>query len=776
MGVDNMQKISGRICAASGSWLLAIACIPSLTFGQAAPPSSGTAPQSEALEQAGALAEIVVTATKRSESVERIPEAISVIGGSDLKTEGIYSVSDLQNVVPGVNIGRDVFGVNINIRGVTTTDTTSKGEQGIAYNVDGIFMGRPREQGLALFDIDRIEVLRGPQGTLYGKSSTGGAINVITNKPTLESESVSGRIEYGNYDSKRGELAVNLPLGDTLAFRAAGNFNQRAGYLNPIDGTAAQGFYTSARGLPSKDDEDDRTGRFALLWQPLMDFTARVTATLGHVGGVGPGLAVYDNLNAYDNRGSGASGILPNPIPAGLNDSFANFDGDLEYGLGPFQLSYVAAHQTYRADDDTTSNNNPAANYGGPPMFFEPDYAWENYRGQFVTDSHEVRVSNREPGLFDYVAGANYFREQIHESDHNWDAPISNPTLAGSVNGIDPVNTTTHTSYGVFGQTTWHATEQVGIVGGVRYSSDKVVRVGTFAAGPGPWPDPTGALCVAPADCIGPNANGTEQASKVTYRGGVNYQFTPDDLLYASVATGYKAGGFNDFDPVTHHTAPYGPESLTAYEGGFKGRWLNAIQFNSDVFYYDYSKDQISGLVNVDGNLVIYTKLVPTEIYGWENELTWQIDRSTSVAVSAAFEKSKYKSFEAGLNENVDWNGLSLDKTPRAVGTLTLNRTFDLANGSTLRFRAFSKISSSYLLSDFQNAIQFKQAGYTRSDSSLTYAPKTAAYSVQLFVENIENKYQKIGEPGSDGTPYPNATGFAVSTPRFFGVRVEFKL
>ncbi len=722
------------------------------------------------------LQEIVVTATKRSESVEKIPEAISVIGGNDLKTEGIYSVSDLQNVAPGVNIGRDTFGVNINIRGVTTTDTTSKGEQGIAYNVDGIFMGRPREQGLALFDIDRIEVLRGPQGTLYGQSSTGGAINVITNKPVLDNESASGQVEYGNYDTKRGEAAFNLPIGDTLAFRVAGNFNQRQGYLNPIDGTEANGFYTSARGLPSKDDEDDRTGRFALLWQPSTDFTARVTATLGHVGGVGPGLAVYDTLNAYDNRGAGASGIIPNPFPAGLNDSFENFDGDLEYKVGPVLLSYVGAHQTYHADDNITSNNNPAANYAGPPAFFAPDYTWENYRGRFTTDSHEVRVSNNKPGLFDYVAGANYFKERINESDHNWDAPVFDPTLAGSQNGIDPLNTTTHTSYGVFGQTTWHATDQLGVVAGVRYSSDKVVRVGTFAAGPGPWPDPTGAVCVAPADCVGPPANGTEEASKVTYRAGLNYQLTADDLLYASVATGYKAGGFNDFDPVTHHTAPYGPESLTAYEGGFKGQWFNALLFNSDVFYYDYSKDQISSLINVDGNLVIYTKLVPTEICGWENELTWNIDRNTSVAMSLAFEKSKYKSFEAGLLQNVDWSGLSLDKTPRAVGTFTLNRTFDLANGSSVRFRAFSKISSSYELSDFQDAIQYKQAGYTRSDSSLTYAPKAAAYTVQLFVENIENKYQKIGEPTIYSSAFPNATAFAVSTPRFFGLRIEFKL
>ena len=765
-----MSKISRCGAFAAATWVLALYGTTSVSFAQ------GAAPPGEADGQNFALAEVVVTATKRSETVEKIPEAITVLGGQDLRTEGINSVSDLQNLAPGVNIGRDVFGVNINIRGVTTTDTTSKGEQGIAYNVDGIFIGRPREQGLSLFDIDRIEVLRGPQGTLYGKSSTGGAINVITNKPSLDGASATARVEFGNFNTKRADVAVNLPLSDTLAFRAAGNFNQRDGFLRPIDGTQNEGFYTSARGFPAKNDEDDRTGRFALLWRPSAEFSARLTATLGHVGGVGPGTAVYDILNAHDYRGAGASGILPNPFPTGLNDNFTNVDADLEYALGGIQLSYVGAHQQYHADDITSLNNNPGVNYSGPPQLFQPLYGWGQYQGHFTTDSHELRLSNNEPGMFDYVAGINYSRERIRESDHNWDAPVTDATLVGSENGIDPVNTTTHTSYGVFGQTTWHATDQLGVVGGVRYSSDKVNRVGTFAAGPGPWPDPTGAVCVAPADCIGTLNDGQQSASKPTFRFGVNYQITPADLLYASVATGYKAGGFNDFDPTTGGTAAYGPESLTAYEGGFKGRWLDTIQFNSAAFFYDYSKTQISSLVNIEGNFVIYTRLVPTQIYGWENELTWNLDRNTNIAVTAAFEKSKYKSFEAGLLQNVDWGGLSLDKTPRAVGTIALNHTFDLANGAAIRFRAFSKLSSSYLLSDFVDAVQFKQASFTRSDSSLTYVPKGEAFNVQLFVENIENKYQKIGSPNTYSATLPNSTTFAVSTPRFFGVRVEFKL
>ena len=121
---------------------------------------------------------IEVTATKMKGLPQNTPVALSVVGGDDLMEKGVHSVSDLQNVAPSVSIGRSSFGVNLNIRGVTTTDVTSKGEQGIAFIVDGVPIGRPREQGTAFFDISRVEILRGPQGTLYGKSSTGGVINV----------------------------------------------------------------------------------------------------------------------------------------------------------------------------------------------------------------------------------------------------------------------------------------------------------------------------------------------------------------------------------------------------------------------------------------------------------------------------------------------------------------------------------------------------------------------------------------------------------------------
>lgn len=737
-------------------FILAGSATIALAAAGAASAQTAAKPPAEAATEPG---EIVVTALKRSESVSRVPAAISVVQGDQLRTLGINSVSDLQNIAPGVNIGRDVFGVNINIRGVTTTDTTSKGEQGIAFNVDGVFIGRPVVQGLAFFDIDRVEVLRGPQGTLYGKSSTGGAINVISKKPAFDF-GAGALIELGNFNTRRGEGFVNVPLSDSVAVRAAVNFNNHDGYLTPFDGSTP------------KNDQDDRNARVSALFKLGADGEIRFTGTFGHVGGIGPATVPLGNfLNA---SGDAKRNIYANPFGGRIDDNYQNYQVDLSYAFSGIQLNYLGAIQNYDAGEFTSSSNSPLGNGGGPPGSPQPPvYTFRDYNGTFKTDAHELRFSNARPGAIDWVVGANYNFERIQESDHNWNVPAATPTFAAAVNGIDPVNRTTHRSKGVFGQVTWHATDELGIVGGIRYSSDETVRVGTFAAGPVPG-------CVYPNDCIGGPNNGNQSANKVTWRAGVNYQITPTQLIYGSVATGYKAGGFNDFDPTggpngTGGTKAYNPENLIAYELGYKGLIAPGLRFNSSAFYYDYKAQQISSLVLVAGNVVIYTELTPTEIYGWENELKWQISPSDTLELAAAYQHSQYKSFQAGFFRNVPFAGKALDRTPEFVGSIAYSHVFDLGDESTLRFRAYTKISSSYVVSQLNAALQQTQPSYTRSDASLTYSRNNGRFTAELFVNNIENKYQMIGGINTYNATIPDAATVPISTPRLFGVRLGFK-
>lgn len=748
--------------------------------------------------------EIIVTALKRSESVLKVPATIAVIGGDNLKTVGVNSVNDVQNLVPGVNIGANNFGTSISIRGVTSTDATSKGELGIAYNIDGAFVGRAQEQGVAFFDLERVEVLKGPQGTLYGRSSTGGAINIITKKPVIGDLSGYARVEYGNYEAKRAEAAINVPLGSMLAVRVAGSFNDRDGYLKPTSMTVTGSPTANGGSGPSsanlvgtnqsaKNDQKDRTGRFSILFKPSDDLTATLIATVGHIGGVGAGTVTLDNLAI---GGSTAREIVPNYVPAFVNENFRNFNEQLNWKFGGAQLDLLGSQQHFSDHTQITTNTNPfnRGNDTAPGAFLLDDY-----RGVFDTTQFEGRVSNVDPGFIDYVVGANYYQERTKESDHNWIAPLSSTgglsDTSEWVNSLDPVNTTEHKAYGFFGQLTLHATDKLAMIAGLRYTHDQATRVGVFSVGPV-------AGCIYPNDCDGGPNNGNETDHKITYKVGLNYQATPGDLFYASVSTGFKAGGFNDFDPVTSATTPYGPEQLTAYEVGYKGKPLPGLTVSTSAYYYDYSKDQINGLTlfpSANGVIgVLFTQLAPVEIYGVEGEFHYQVGPATTLNAALAYQHSRIVNLKTGFlgyltGVFADFSGYALPNAPSFVGNFSATHAIDLAGGAQLRLRAATKISSSYYLTDYANAVRYKQNSYTRSDASITYAAADDRYTVQLFVENIENKLQKTSGPGgyngtyggftggmatpeADGSSFPSqSVYFGVSTPRYYGVRLGVK-
>lgn len=697
------------------------------------------------------LKEVMVTARKTKEPASKTPVALTVVSGDDLKATGVTSVVQLADVSPGVTIGRDPFGVNVNIRGVTTTDQTSKGEQGIAFNVDGFPIERPFVQGLSFFDIDSVEILRGPQGTLYGSSTTGGAINVTTNKPQNELDA-SADVEFGNYNTRRENAMINIPVNSILALRFAVNANDRDGFIHLNDG-----------GTP-RDDEHDRAARGSALFTFSPNTTLLLTLTGDHVGGVG--YSTVPVVNVLDNSSGAAQRAgFTNPFSGHLDDYNRAFNGEFNTVFGGVHMTYLAGVADYSAHERTSSTFDPAdnpvteegADYG------DPQYAWRNYLGDFRTLSNELRFANAEPGPLTWVAGLNYIYEDIHESDHNLNALVSDPTIEDSVNAIDPVNHTTHRSAGVFGQATYNITDQWRVTGGVRYTKDDLLRTGTFAAGP------EAGCSDALLSCLnGAADNASERDHKVTYRIGTDYLITPEQMIYASISTGYKPGGFNDFDYTTHGIGTYLPEQLTAYELGYKGRLTDSLQFNSDFFYYDYARDQISSLTLVNGSPIIFTKTVPATIYGWENDITYKVTPEDLFKASASFERSKYGDFLTGIAQDVNWTGYSLDKTPHAVLTLSYTHEWSLQSGAYLSAYLGTKYSTSYFVSDFVNAIQYRQRAYTRTDATLTYTAASDHYYVQFFVKNLENKVQIL----SIGSNYDAG----ISEPRYVGVRLGIRM
>ncbi|MEQ5806045.1 TonB-dependent receptor [Alteromonas sp. NFXS44] len=695
---------------------------------------------------------IEVTATKMKGLPQNTPVALSVIGGDDLMEKGVHSVSDLQNVAPSVSIGRSSFGVNLNIRGVTTTDVTSKGEQGIAFIVDGVPIGRPREQGTAFFDISRVEILRGPQGTLYGKSSTGGVINVVTNRPEFDF-GASLNAEFGNYDSQKTTAVVNVPVTEKFALRGAVNVNKRDGYLETADGS------------PARNDRDDSTYRLSGLYE-FDDVTSLfVSSSYGKIGGVGVGFVNIDTVQ--NESGKAQRQIYGNPIDAGVDEEFSNITVNFQTEFNDIALNYIAGYRDYNADTVSSSTYDYTQAADGT-------LDWGQYRGTAVTNNHEITLSAADPGDWNWVVGANYFHEDLNESDHYWSAPVDDASLATSFNAVNAVNNTTHESKGLFGQVNYSVTDDLTVTVGARYSSDAVDRVGTFAPGPGPWLNAAGETCSAPDDCIGfPNV-ASQKDEKITWRLGADYH-TDTGMFFASVATGYKAGGFNDFDPFLGAAAgpqSYDPESLTAYEIGYKGKLSENVRLNSSIYYYDYSKTQISYLVSIEGATVLFTRSEPTTIMGWENELKWDISDNDALDFAFTLADSEYKSFQAGSALDNDWSGRALDKVADATAMVQYSHVWELSDGGILRAQLNSRYNSGYVVSYFPAAAQFDQDAFTRTDATLTYEDTDGRFTVSAFVTNLEDEVQIISAPGEHSASNPTNTTVAVSEPRMFGVRV----
>lgn len=235
--------------------------------------------------------EIIVTAERRSETLQRSSLAMSVIAAAE--AQALTKPSDLTAVAPGVQVGGYGPQPQIYIRGVGDQTGNSRGQSAVAFNIDGVFYGRGSAVGPSMFDIARIEILKGPQGTLYGRNASGGAINIITAAPELGELFGYANGEAGSENLRRGNAAVNLPLGETAALRIAGQVVKRDGYLS--DGS---------------QDEDSRALRARLLWKPGERTSFLLNADVSHVGGIGGGYAVYPATDGNPWRGARAQ-----PLP-----------------------------------------------------------------------------------------------------------------------------------------------------------------------------------------------------------------------------------------------------------------------------------------------------------------------------------------------------------------------------------------------------------------------------------------------------------------------------
>ncbi len=849
-GEDTSVRLSAGFLPIAASAVVLTGWVGAAAGQQAAETANAEAP-------VGALAEVIVTAEKRAETASKTPVALSVFSGEALQKSGIVNVDTLDQIAPSVNIAfggpTGARGANVAIRGVYTTDNTSKGEQAISFNVDGVPIGRPQIMQLAFFDLERVEVLRGPQGTLYGKSSTGGAINVITGRPK-DAFDLAANLEVGNFNTRRADAMVNIPVSDSFALRVAASTNMRDGYLNPV--LAYNSTQTPKGGKPL-NDENNTNGRISGLWKFGASGDLLLQVSAGHIGGTGnsSGNALFDRYNL---GGEQAREVYYNPMANGVDDHYGKFNAELNLNLGAVRLAYVGGHVTFNGDDDNSPGTGTP--YPAGPLI----YRWSQYNADNTYDSHELRISNAQPQRVDYLLGANYWKEKTDEVDMQWHTlvnatpagtapgfqdgtqasiacPLQAPNLLPVCNQPSPniVSLNQHEAKAIFGQLNFHVTDALKLTAGLRYSSDSMFRRGTIVAGPPPsngtqayWPDANGQPCHPGDPCVNlangvsgavvNNDDGSQSASKVTWRVGADYQLAENQMIYGYVATGYKAGSFNDRDPVTHTTAAYGPEDMTAFEVGYKGRIRPNLQFNTAAYYYDYKKFQLTQPTFFDFKLtggapdvIIYTLNVPVKLSGWEGELQWNPTQNDFVDLGLTVSKGTFSGGSdhawAGFNYflRLDWTGKDIDNLPRAVGLASYEHRFPMTNGGYFSARLQSKISAKYYFTDWMGAIvggppfgdpnfqpvpgvfpfagvhwgvppqQYQQSGYTRTDLHLGYASASGKFGVDAYVRNIENKMQLQGPPvNTDALTVGALDGVisAVNAPRTYGLRLSTRM
>ncbi|MCC6070916.1 TonB-dependent receptor [Massilia sp. GCM10020059] len=712
----------------------------------------------------GQIHEVVVTAQRMPSDESRTPVAMSAIAGERLREAGIDRPSDLSARLPNVHLDGAADGLKITIRGVSNADTTEKGDPSAAFLIDGIYIARPQSQNLPFHDIARVEVLRGPQGTLYGRNATAGVVNVISNAPVRKLEGAAS-VGAGNHGSRKGSAMLNVPVSAALALRAAVAYNKHDSYLDNAQGTP------HALGL----DRDDRSARVSArlaLGRSASLLLRHDRSTIGdNNDSFVPDTNFYLGVASGKPQWYGASTgqrltnafVPPNTVPQqGFSDKTTSGTAvDLSWDLGPVSLSYLGSHRDYQHD--------ALANfyYRVAPAFALG--VRQAFSGDYEQDSHELRVATNGSGPLTAQAGLYYFSEESNSRYSFRDLELVGlPPFY-----VFPTGPTLSRSRAVFGQATYSLTPQLRATVGARYTEDDKSRVGSTNFQQTPVFNPATDLRMLNAASLATH--------KTTWRLGAEYDVAPSTFVYGAMSTGYKAGGFNEGClagssgmgmacpaalAVPAETLLYQPEQLRAYEAGLKTRfWHKRASLNVTAFDYDYTNLQLSGVAIVRGAPRYVTNNAGSaSVKGLEVEGVVRATSSGSFNYALALLDAHYVSY---MPDGVhSWAGEKLDRAPSRVVTLGYEHRFRAAGGE-LKAGLSARSASAYTIAVPSQLLQYPIPARTTADASLAFRPDRARWSVHALVKNIGDKVAPIAID-SFGMLVP-------SDPRTVDVRLDYR-
>ncbi len=636
--------------------------------------SAGAAAAQQADKPIETVGEIVVTAQKRVEPLQKIPLSVSVVGHAQLEQEDITSIEDLIRAVPSLTTYGEPGNPDTRyaIRGITTQSFSITSEQAVSFVLDGVVLGRTPSANL--FDISQVEVLRGPQGTLFGKNASGGVISMTTNAPDPTKYQAIGHAEFGDqYDYRVLNAVLNIPVGDKAAFRLALGDDSTNGFIHNI-----VRHQDSTRTLDS--------ARLRFLWEPTSNLTLKLIADYEKQKTTEQ---VYIQFGEYDNAAGqpvAIPGCGPNTIitansrvacngdPSWFEASDYGFSAQLDWRLGGFTLTSISSYRRYLQNGFLDVDGLPTQAFDNGNLFNNKVY------------TQELRVASPQGRWIDYVAGAYFSDTSVYNyltqtyGTGLFPAPLNNPNTAQS----------TTRDYAAFGQLTLHATKALSLTLGGRETRDEVkLDQASFFSFDGVIPNLTQ---------LGPNVVTSDNRDNFSWKAAVQYQFDPALMAYASVTHGYK-GPQIQFNPPNALAVLSGvpisalrgsasviePELPTAYEIGVKSQALGGrLAIDADIFYTRIKDFQTSafnpttGLSSAQNVPYADTKGVEIDVFG-------KLTRGLSLNGGLIYNIATYGPFEVTCTPGalaacpasgiVDVNGDQIAGTPK--WKLTLSGEYD---------------------------------------------------------------------------------------------------
>jgi iron complex outermembrane receptor protein len=794
-----------------------------LSAAPAAAQEAAPSPAADTAEEGG-LSEIVVTAQKRSQNLQDVSATVQALSGDDLAKNGINDVSRLEQLSPGMVFAKGGNDSKIALRGANSNSTFADNTSIVGFFVDGVFKPRSSQQSRAFFDVQRLEVLRGPQGTLYGRNTLGGAINIYTNAPDTSEPGLSGSIDtrYSRFNDLRNELVVNAGISDNFAARFALLTDNSDGWVKNLIGPnlgVADTFSFRASALWKASDNVDFTLRFTRIAEDgnpagmfAINGACRTVATNGLTDPFGP---VFDCQNPR--RGSGGTpafdmidgrpGLSNKDKRTVIRDYVhddrlreANVTLESNFDFGAVALKSISSFTDYKSllgnDSDYSSNAHGR------------EWVEENNKSY----SQEIQLISQWDGPLELTAGgyASYDKLLFSYSSlrHTVDNLAARPTatstngvvlpvltgtpivsLANSINSASNNTQFINSRYlGIFGEAKFSITDALRVIGGIRYNNERKHAINGNAAYFGsltPSVAPTDPRVIFPYNPATATAKSDVTATfeNVTWRAGAEFDINPDVMLYGTASTGFLSGVMNQNGTVTQ------PQKSRSYEFGLKSRfWDRRAELNVSLYDVRYSElattFQIPNPANAGSFITLSSNGGVLKARGAEVSLALLPVDSWKISIGASYLDAKYGRFGINLpggfqvingavptSRFIELRGERPPYTPEFTFSIATGYDFDIGVGTLTPQVQFRYSDSYFAHGGLPYDLSGFQPSFTQTDVRLSFQSADERWTLEVYGENLENEMlNQRTQTGGDGLQQANW-----GMPRNYGARVKIR-